>query len=1338
MGTEPLSYQWQFNGTNIPDATNSALTLAAVDAATVGTYHVTVTNIAGSITSTDAVLSLTPVASWGDSSSGQREVPVAATNLIAMAAGGAHVLALNADGTVTAWGGNACGQATVPAAATNVVRIAAGELHSLALQADGKVLGWGANNGNQAAPPAGLSNVVEIAAGTLHSLALKSDGTVVGLGGSILGPADAPAGLSNVIAVAAGGFHNLALRRDGTIAAWGAISYVPPDATNVIAVAAGLAFDVALRADGTVVAWGKLTPPTGLTASVSCGGWSLGGAVSSPANPIAVPAEATNIIAVAAGKHHILALRADGAVIAWGDNSAGQVTVPVVSNVIAVAAGGNQSLALEGPAAPHLGASSASLTVGEASALSFNFAAAGLPPLSACWQLNGTNLTSAGLWHFIPEARLANAGQYALVLTNAAGVATGTVSLTVTAAPPVIVLQPAGLMVAAGSNVTLLVQVQGSLPMSYQWQRDGLTLADGPLISGAAESTLTLLNVQTNDSANYSVVVTNLAGSTVSSNALLLVLPNTPLAEALEATALEWNTGGDSAWRWQTNTTHDGTDAAWSGTLTQPGTSWVQTAVSGPVAVSFWWKTASTFESLSFAVDGNTWASLSGSVDWQQRSFSVPDGTHLLRWLAAKTTTYSGWALDSWLDQVSLGGGSAPAITSQPSQVVAAAGASARFTVALTGTEPFGYQWQQDEVAIPGATNVSLTVTNIQPDNTSGYRVVVTNVVGAVTSQVASITATNSMPVITSAPVSVTTVPGLTASFSAMVNGTQPMATRWQFNQSDLPGATGTSLVLSNVQYANAGSYRVVANNDLGTAFSRDAVLTVVPVAAWGLSSSGQTRVPANVGDVVAIAAGYEHSLALRRDGTVVSWGEYWPPVGTFVPAPTSPLLAIAGSSDHDLGLLPNGTVTVWGAYNSLLAQVPTDLTNAVAVASGIYHALALRDDGSVVAWGDNSYEQAALPPGATNVVAIGGGMRHSLALREDGTVLAWGNNELGQLDIPPNLSDAVAIAAGDYFNLALREDGTVAAWGDPAICVTNLPADLTNIVAIGVGEYTGMALRSDGTVVTWSKVHWGSMPAGLTNVIAFAGGYGHCLALVGDGRPAITVQPFRRKVAGTGDARLQVMAVGTGPLSYQWQLDGTNIPGATGRTLPLGQVAVAGNYSVVVSNALGTASSSPSVVTPALRFDTLSGTTGLDQDGFHLRLLGLSGRGYPVIYASTNLSAWQPIFTNVPVVGMLDYLDCDATNHTRRFYRAVETDLALGPLRLEPPLPLVPLEDTVRLRIDGLSGLSPAVLYRSTNPLVGAWEPIATNPPAIGSWELSTPVGTNQPTLFFRVLEQR
>ena len=184
-GTEPLFYQWQFNGTDLPAETNAALNVTAVDSTKAGLYHVVITNAAGAVTSANAQLTLTPVAVWGDASSGQAAPPASATNLIGLAAGGSHLLALRDDGTVLAWGNNSCGQTTVPATATNVVRIAAGESHSLALRADGTVIGWGNNMAGQAGPPAGLSNVVEIAAGFMHNLALRGDGTVSAWGSSL-------------------------------------------------------------------------------------------------------------------------------------------------------------------------------------------------------------------------------------------------------------------------------------------------------------------------------------------------------------------------------------------------------------------------------------------------------------------------------------------------------------------------------------------------------------------------------------------------------------------------------------------------------------------------------------------------------------------------------------------------------------------------------------------------------------------------------------------------------------------------------------------------------------------------------------------------------------------------------------------------------------------------------------------------------------------------------------------------------------------------------------------------------------------------------------------------
>ena len=112
-----------------------------------------------------------------------------------------------------AWGDNRKGQSTVPTELGQVVSVAAGERHSLALKSDGTVVAWGANDRGQSTVPAGLSNVVAIAAGWWHSLALKADGTVVGWGSNGVGESTVPAGLSGVVAIAAGGLSSMALRR---------------------------------------------------------------------------------------------------------------------------------------------------------------------------------------------------------------------------------------------------------------------------------------------------------------------------------------------------------------------------------------------------------------------------------------------------------------------------------------------------------------------------------------------------------------------------------------------------------------------------------------------------------------------------------------------------------------------------------------------------------------------------------------------------------------------------------------------------------------------------------------------------------------------------------------------------------------------------------------------------------------------------------------------------------------------------------------------------------------------------------------------------------------------
>ena len=74
---------------------------------------------------------------------GQTNVPSGLSNVVAIAAGGDHSLALTAEGRVVAWGDNDYGQTNVPSGLSNVVAIAAGEYHSLALTAEGRVVAWG-------------------------------------------------------------------------------------------------------------------------------------------------------------------------------------------------------------------------------------------------------------------------------------------------------------------------------------------------------------------------------------------------------------------------------------------------------------------------------------------------------------------------------------------------------------------------------------------------------------------------------------------------------------------------------------------------------------------------------------------------------------------------------------------------------------------------------------------------------------------------------------------------------------------------------------------------------------------------------------------------------------------------------------------------------------------------------------------------------------------------------------------------------------------------------------------------------------------------------------------
>jgi hypothetical protein len=271
---------------------------------------------------------------------------------------------------------------------------------------------------------------------------------------------------------------------------------------------------------------------------------------------------------------------------------------------------------------------------------------------------------------------------------------------------------------------------------------------------------------------------------------------------------------------------------------------------------------------------------------------------------------------------------------------------------------------------------------------------------------------------------------------------------------------------------------------------------------AWGMGATGVATAPeAARTDVTAVALGWYHALALKTDGSIVSWGD---PVGTVPDAANSGVTtAIDAGGGYSLALKADGSVLAWGQSSTGALDVPAAAqTGIVAVSAGAAHALALKDDGSVVAWGDDAAGATDVPDDAmSGVTAISAGDGHSLALKADGSVLAWGDDAYGQATVPEAArEDVTAISAGNRHSLALKADGSVVAWGRDAAGQATVPeAARSDVTAIAAGYNHSLALKRDGSVVAWgSNLAGESAPPAqaATGVTAVAAGLWASVAL--------------------------------------------------------------------------------------------------------------------------------------------------------------------------------------------------------------------------------------------------
>lgn len=1075
----------------------------------------------------------TSVVAWGQNNSGDTIIPTNLTNVVAIAGGQNISVALKADGTVTAWGN--INLTNGPSGLSNVVSIAAGGNFILALRNDGTMAAWGASTGNILTAATNLTGITAIAAGDQHALALRANRTVFGWGDNSFNETNVPTGLTNVVAISAGGYSSFALLGNGTVVAWGNNSSgqanVPAGLSNVTAIAAGFNDCLALKSNGTIVGWGNPSyTQTNVSASLS------------------------NIVAIASGYEANLALRSNGTVFGWGQNVYGQTNVPSnLSNIVSIAAGYFHALALVSTAPPIIQRQPQSQTVYENMSAQFQPQFLSPPPTTFQWQFNGTNIPGANNPTLSLSGLQTNdTGNYDLVISNGFGSAVSSNALlTVLSSAPIFISQPTNVMLLPGSNAVFTSTATGSQPINYQWY------FNGSQISGATNTSLSLTNIQTTNAGNYSLVAANAVGTNTSSNAALIIVG---IPEALGPTNLTWSNPSHPAWFVETSNTLDGF-AVEVGPMQYGQQSLLQTTVSGPGTLTFHWKTPSSSASLSFLLDGTTMASSGNTANnsWISYAFYLSSGVHALSWNCVNNWSPGSTGV-AYLDEASYTpGGTAAFITSQPASQTNHEGTNVTLSVGESGTPPFTNQWYFNGAPLPGATGASLTLTSIQSSNAGIYNLVVSNGYGSANSSNASLVVLPSAPIFTTQPVNTESLLGGQASFSASAQGTAPVTYQWYLNGGPVPGATATSIIITNVQYANGGTYYLLASNVVGTAVSSNANLLAYSVS----------------------------DLAAAMNNTNLTWGTTnvpWFPETNITHSGVSAAQSgvISGSQQSTLQASVTGpaTLTYWWQVNC----------------DSFWDALVFALDGtnqnSIT--GNVSWQPATnyLPAG-TNVVAW--------SLYPVHGAFAGGTGWVDQVQvsfggtapfITANPSSSTN-SAGATATFSATAQGTPPMLYQWQFNGTNLPGanssalSLVNVQSNNAGTYSAIISNAFGFAVTSNAV-----------------------LVVNPSGPTITQQPASQTAALNSTVSFTVAPQGSAPISYLWQFNGSPLPNATSSSLTIANVQSnnAGAYQVLITNNYGSVTSSVALLdvgatividvtspyNPFISFSTVFGVTNL------------------------------------------------------------------------------------------------------------------------------------------------
>ena len=282
-------------------------------------------------------------------------------------------------------------------------------------------------------------------------------------------------------------------------------------------------------------------------------------------------------------------------------------------------------------------------------------------------------------------------------------------------------------------------------------------------------------------------------------------------------------------------------------------------------------------------------------------------------------------------------------------------------------------------------------------------------------------------------------------------------------------------------------------------------------VIGWGRTEQGQLNMPSDLGGCIAIAGGWQNTVAIQADGTVRTWGyTAYQNIPSDLGACTQIAASVANdSTGHTVALTANGTVRMWGYNGYGQCNAPSDLGSCKQIAvggGGDGFTLAIQNNGIVKAWGYNGQNQCSVPSDLGSCKEIAAGHYYSVAIQTSGTIKSWGDNGYSVVsDIPSDLGACIKVAACGYNTAVIKADGTVRVWGATNYGQTGVPSNLGACAQIAMGgdyHYTFVvALKKNGDVQAWGQNWYGQCnnPTGIGAVSKIAAGCFHTLAIVSD-----------------------------------------------------------------------------------------------------------------------------------------------------------------------------------------------------------------------------------------------